>query len=166
MAPRNLKLINDRVGKSLDLIRSLGRDRVLVGIPAENALRKPEPGEPREVNNAMLGFIHENGSPARNIPARPFLVPGVRDARAAIAGQLGSASRATLAGKSTDADRTLHAVGLIAQNAVRKRIVNGPFEPLKPKTLAARRRKGRTGTKPLIDTGQLKNSITYVVRDE
>jgi hypothetical protein len=156
----------DRVGRTTALIRSLGKDRVLVGIPAENALRKPEPGEDPGVNNAMLGFVHENGSPAKNIPARPFLIPGVQDAREEIGKRLESSARATLSGKTTDADRTLNAVGLIAVNAVRKRIVDGPFTPLKPKTLAARRRKGRTGTKPLIDTGQLKGAITYVVRDQ
>jgi hypothetical protein len=31
-------------------------------------------------------------------------------------------------------------------------------------TLERRRAKGRTGTKPLIDTGQLRNAITYVLR--
>ena len=48
--------------------------RMLVGIPAEENAR----GE--EIGNAALGFIHENGSPARNIPPRPFLVPGMKDA--------------------------------------------------------------------------------------
>jgi hypothetical protein len=38
------------------------------------------------------------------------------------------------------------------------------FAPLAAATLAARRRKGRTGTKPLIDTGQLRRAITYVLR--
>jgi len=165
MAPRNLKVIVDRVGRTQKLIESLGGERVLVGIPAETAFREPEPGEPSQPNNAMLGFIHQFGSPARNIPARPFLPEGVRDAQDQIARVLESSARATLSGQQTDATQALHKVGLIAQEAVKKRIKSGPFVPLHPKTLAARRRKGRTGEKPLIDTAQLLNSVTYVVRD-
>ena len=163
--PRNMKMTMDRVGRTEDLIRSLGKDRVLVGVPAENALRKPEPGEKSEPNNALLGYVHEFGSPAKNIPARPFLIPGVRDAQAEIADQLEGAARATLAGRQAESNVVLNRVGLIAQNAVRAKITDGPFTPLKPGTLAARRRKGRTGTSPLIDSGQLRASITYVVDD-
>jgi hypothetical protein len=68
------------------------------------------------------------------------------------------------------------------QNAVRTKITDGPFAPLADSTLRARARRGRKGAvaelksraqgnapnnanaKPLIDTGQLRKSITYVVR--
>ena len=131
----NLRMTLDRVKAATASIRSLGGSRVLVGIPSETALRKPEPGEPPNVNNAMLGFIHQNGSPARNIPARPFLPEGVSDAQKEIADVLESAARATLAGRGSSTDTALHKVGLIAQAAVRKRITDGPFVPLAPKTL-------------------------------
>lgn len=166
MAPKNLKMTFDHAHRAIDLLRSLGRDRVLVGIPAETAFREPEPGEPPSpVNNAQLGFIHQFGSPAKNIPARPFLPEGVRDVQKPIAVALEDAARKTMAGKGASADQVLHKVGLIAQEGVKKRIKTGPFVSLHPQTLAARRRKGRKGTKPLIDTAQLLNSITYVVRD-
>lgn len=155
----------DRVNQATAKIRELGAGRVLVGIPAENALRKPEPGEPAKVNNALLGYIHQNGSPAKNIPARPFLPEGVRNAQEEIADVLESDIRKTLSGRGGSSDQTLNKVGLIAQAAVRKKITDGPFVPLAPKTLAKRRKKGRTGTKPLIDTAQLRTSINYVVRD-
>jgi hypothetical protein len=48
---------------------------------------------------------------------------------------------------------------LRAQAAVKNKVVTGPFEPNKPATIA---RKG--SDRPLIDTAQLLNSITYVVR--
>jgi hypothetical protein len=55
--------------------------------------------------------------------------------------------------------------GIIAQNSVKAAIRSGEgFAPLAPATLAARKRAGAKGTKPLIRTGQLLNSITYVVR--
>jgi len=47
---------------------------------------------------------------------------------------------------------------------VKAKISSGPFKKLADATLAARRRRGRTGTKPLQDTDQLLNSVTYVMR--
>jgi hypothetical protein len=58
----------------------------------------------------------------------------------------------------------LNAVGLLGQNAVRAQITDGQHAPLSERTLKARQARGRTGTKPLIDSGQLRNSITYVVK--
>lgn len=118
------------------------------------------------MNNATIGYIMENGSPAANIPERPHLIPGVQEAREDIADQLEGGARAILEGRETDANRVLHRVGLVAQNAVRRKIDEGPFDPLSPVTLSKRRKRGRTGTKPLIDTAQYRNAITYVVRDE
>ena len=55
--------------------------------------------------------------------------------------------------------------GLIAQNSVKATITAGEgFAPLAESTLAARKRRGVSRTKPLIDTGSLLNSITYVIR--
>ena len=56
------------------------------------------------------------------------------------------------------------------RDAIKAKITDGPFEPLKPSTIAARKskRKSRSNAdiKPLIDTGALRNSISYVIRDE
>ena len=63
-------------------------------------------------------------------------------------------------------DKGLNAAGLIAQASVKNRIRNGVgFAPLSEKTLAQRKAQGKSGTKPLIRTGQLLNSITYVVKE-
>jgi hypothetical protein len=117
-----------------------------------------------DANNALLGYVHEYGSPAQNIPARPFLHPGINNARAGIERHMKKAAQLALLGKSDEVTGELEKVGLIAMVSVQRKINAGPFEPLKPATLAARRRRGRTGTKPLIDTTQLERSITYVVR--
>jgi hypothetical protein len=50
-------------------------------------------------------------------------------------------------------------MGLAAENAVKRKILTGKFAPLKPATI---KRKGHS--KPLIDTGQLYDSITSQVR--
>lgn len=156
-----MKVTKDNVDNILESIKAMATKRVLVGVPSEEAPRRGEP-----VNNATLAYIHENGSPARNIPARPFLKPGVEGAKYKLLSTLRAYAKRTIDGEAT-IEQALDAAGLVAQSAVKFRIRSGEgFAPLKPGTLAARRRKGARGTKPLIRTGQLLNSITYVVRDK
>ena len=153
----------DNLSRVVRGIASLAAQRVLVGIPSTEAPRtNDEINNP--MNNATIGYIMENGSPVNNVPARPFLVPGVRDARLAIVRRLADASRAALDGSDRRVDQNLNAAGLTAQASVRNKITDGPFLPLAPRTLAQRRARGRTGERPLIDTGQLRNSINYVIR--
>lgn len=147
--------------KALD---GLLKREVLVGIPSSNAARDPEPGETTAATNALIGYVMEYGSPAKNIPARPFLHPGIANAKDDIAKHFKKAAQLALTGKADEIGQELEKIGLIAQVSVQKKITDGPFEPLKPATLAARVRRGRTGTTPLIDTGQLRRAITYVVR--
>lgn len=140
------------------------KKEVLVGIPASNAARDPEPGETTAATNALIGYIMEYGSPAQNIPARPFLHPGIANAKDDISAHMKKAAQFALSGKNDKIEQELEKVGLIAQVSVQKKITEGPFEPLKPSTLAARRARGRTGTTPLLDTGQLRRAISYVIR--
>lgn len=118
---------------------------------------------PAQITNAALAYIHDNGSPIRGIPAREFLRPGIVSVKDRIADRLEKVGKAALAGNTTAAEEQLHAAGLIAVSGVRNKITMGPFVPLRPATLAARKRKGFRGTKPLIVTGQLRNSCSYVL---
>lgn len=153
-------VINDKMPALLKAMGALVKSEVLVGVPAESTERSD--GEP--INNATLGYIHETGAPAAGIPARPFLVPGVAAVEDAVAEQLGKGAKAALAGDTVAIDQRLHAAGLVAETSV-KNTINAGVEPaLADSTIAARARRGRTGTVPLIDTGKLRNSITHVVR--
>lgn len=156
-----IKITKDNVSKTVAAINQLVKKDVLVGIPDDAPQRAS--GEP---SNAQLGYIHEYGSPAANIPPRPFLIPGVADAQAQITEVLGKGGKAALEGDAAAAMRALTAAGLIAQDAVRAKITNGPFTPLAASTLAARAAKGFAGTKPLIETGKMRMAVTYVIRDK
>ena len=149
----------DRTAEVLRAMRDLTDRIVLVGIPSSRAGRKDVP-----MNNAAIGYVQEHGSPAQNIPARPFLVPGVQDARAAALARLEAAARRAMAGDAAGMDQQMHAAGLIAQNAVRAKISSNIPPPLSSRTLAARAARGVTRTNTLIDTGQLRAAITYVLR--
>lgn len=162
---RGVTIKTDITDQVLKALRSLTRNQCLIGVPAANADRDPEPGEPKQsASNALIGYIMETGSPAQNIPARPFLVPGVESVEPEIARRYQAGALAVLDGRATDLDPTHSAVGLIAVAAVQAKIADGPFVPLAPRTLAARQAKGRTGEKPLIDTGQLRRAQNFVIR--
>lgn len=117
-----------------------------------------------QVNNAELLFIHTNGSPARHIPARPVLQPAVMAAgnREAIANQLALATKANLEGKPEEAQKRMQKTGMAGQNAARNWFTDprNNWPPDAPATVAA-----KGSDRPLIDTGALRASIVYVVKD-
>ena len=171
----------DRVPDVLKAIRDLTNKRVMVGVPAESAERADS-----EVTNALIGYVLETGAPERNLPARPFLVPGVENCQETVAARLKKAGVSALSGNSGDVTTQLNACGLIAVSSVKDKMDTGPFTPLADSTLrnrvsrgggaqvgaaeelASRKAGNPPGTdlaQPLIDTGNLQNSITYVIRD-
>lgn len=161
--------------KVVAALRKLAAMQVMVGIPAT---RGPRAGTP--ITNATLGYIHEFGAPSVNIPPRPFLRPGVKNAQTEIAKRLLSAGRAAVDGNEAAMRVQLEAAGMAASNSVKRKITDGPFVPLSPYTIqkrmakiaaakgkpltAAERAQGFKDIRPLIDTGQLRAAITYVVR--
>lgn len=152
-----MQMITDALPDLLRRLAAVAQRDVLVGVPA---------GEARDdgPSNAEIGYQNEFGSPANNIPARPHLLPGVAAVQDKVAAKLTRAADAAATGRPSDAERHLHAAGLLAQNSVRRTLATTAYRPLSERTLAERRARGRTGTKPLIDTGQYRRSITYVVR--
>lgn len=154
----------DRLADVLKSIHGLVAKEVLIGIPESEDARNQREADGSPLGNAAIGYIQETGSPANNLPARPFLVPGVEAALPAATAKLKAGAAKALDGQSDAGDKAMHAAGLIAQNSVRATINAGVSPPLASSTLAGRRRRGRTGTVPLIDTGQLRNSTTYVIR--
>jgi hypothetical protein len=180
----------DRLDDLLKALKEFTRERVLVGIAADTAQRQD--GGP--INNATIGLIMEKGSPAANIPARPWLVPGIMSARKAV---LMTYLQATRRAFRTFNPQPIHGaherVGAIARDAVKKYIKSAAFTPLAASTVAARfrqrrarrRRKSETqylgavaggmapgvaealyGIQPLINTGTFLNSVTYAVREK
>lgn len=156
----SIKTIVDRTKGFTDSIHLLATKQVMVGVPAEKGTRS----ESGSINNAALAYIHDNGAPEAGIPPRPFMRPGIEAKKDEIAKRLRETAEAALDGRPEIVDRKLNAVGLIGQAAIRAKINEGPPPPLAAPTIAARQSRGRTGTKPLIDTGQLRNAINYVLR--
>ena len=164
MLKSGVTISKDETASLLKAIKALTSKQVLVGVPDSTAEREPVEGESPGLSNAAIGYIQEKGAPEANIPARPFLEPGVAGAKDQIAARFKSGAKSALTGDLEAVDATLNAVGLMGQNAARAKITDGPFAPLKPSTLANRKRRGRSGERPLIDTSQLRRALTYVIR--
>ena len=157
----------DDTAKVLASIRAMSREKVLVGVPAPNARRRNEDGKYLDpIDNAALGYVHENGSPRAHIPPRPFLIPGVRYAAPKFLPVLRAAAQEGFRdGNAVHVG--LARAGLVAVSTVKQYLkslaLNGAAQ-LAESTLKARKRQGFQGESPLIRTGQLLNSLTFVVR--
>lgn len=176
MSKSGVKVIKDKVLNMSKAMRALTMQSVLVGIPSEDG-RNDEDGD---LTNAEIGYVHEKGSPARNIPERPFLIPGIRAVQPKIVEQLRAAGKAALDGKVAGVNGCLERAGIIAQKSVRAQFVDNDWPELAEKTLnrrpvlardedgkptkygKSRKEKGRIN--PLIDSQQLRKAVTYVVK--
>lgn len=172
-------------------LKALAKKEVLVGIPAENSTREHS----SEINNAELLYIqshgvrsasmrkemqgnldsgmkyskaHElylqsHGSPMYHVPPRPVLEPAIASQKDAIGKLIGAASKSALEGKPSQCEANLNKAGMVAVSAARGWFEN-PANGWPPNTPYTIKKKG--SSQPLIDTGEMRKAITYVVRDK
>lgn len=166
-------------------LQLLAQTEVLVGFPEENADRKEDEDSKEPITNAALGYIHDNGAPDQNIPARPFMGPGIEAAKDKLADKLGQVMKAVLKGGGPDVvERGQHQVGFIAANSIKRAINEGIPPPLAESTLKSRvrRKSAMKGAlqeldrrwddqapsvefaKPLVETAQMRNAVNYAIR--
>src|SRR5246127_1204861 len=108
-----VKITIDKLGDVIKAISQLAGKDVLVGIPDSAPERTDTP-----ITNAQIGYIQETGSPANNLPARPFLIPGVAEVQGQCAERLKKGATAALSGNLGGATAQLTAAGLIAERSV------------------------------------------------
>lgn len=174
----------DNVAKFLQGVEVLAKAEVLVGVPADKTSRKETGG----ITNAELAYIHDKGAPEANIPARPFMEPGIAAVRDEVTKLLVEAGNSVFKGAPAVL-AYFTKVGIIATRSIKNQISAGIPPPLAPSTIAARIRriKGKkrkqaiadaraAGTPdsrqsgaegiftPLKVTNQLFNAITYIIR--
>lgn len=155
----NVTKTTDNFADVAKAINLLATTRVMAGVPSTKTARSDEP-----INNATLMYLHENGVPEKNIPARPVVHPAIASIQIDLKARFEQIGNYAMDGKTAAVEKGFNAVGLMAQNAMQERIVTGPFVPLKPATIAARKRAGFQGEKPLNRSGRLKAALTYVIR--
>lgn len=183
----------DHLASIADSLRKLANQMVLVGIPEEKSIRK-EPGltnaqlafmhergfrtlkwdvydafmkkrggvfKSKKQMDAILGYLYANGDPYFDVPARPFLEPAIEANLEMLKGWQEKAIKAAFEGRDTQVP--LNQIGIKASQAV-KNWFTDPRNEWPPNSKFTIALKG--SSKPLIDTGQLRNSITYVIRDK
>lgn len=180
--------IFDGVPELLKALDELKNNEVLVGIPADKSSRKKEiirnsellyihtHGIRRKVmrqemqaemdsgspySEAYQLYIQEHGSPLWASPPRPVLEPAIEHRKDWIAEQLAKAAQAALDGDVKGVQDGLHKAGQVAENAARDWFTNpsNGWPPNSPETVGL-----KGSDKPLIDTGELRKSITHVLR--
>lgn len=134
-----------------------GQYSIKVGIMGSKAARK---NGDTEKTNAEIGFINEFGSPRRHIPARSFL-------RMPLTLYLGeylknkksfSDEAIDLAIKSGQLLQLAEKIGLTAEEVVQEAFATRGFGQWVPNAPYTVEQKGSDS--PLIDTGELRRSIT------
>lgn len=175
----------NEIKKSLD---ALSKKQVLIGIP-EGSERPEDKGQP--ITNAQLLYVHthgvrkksmreemnprvesgempyskayelflqSHGSPLWQSPPRPVLEPAIEYHQDEVAAQLRRVLDAVLDGQ--DPEPELHKAGMMGQNFARDWFTNpaNGWAPNSPRTIE---KKG--SDKPLINTGELRKEITYVI---
>lgn len=110
-----------------------------------------------DITIAKIAAFHEFGT--SRVPERSFLRSTMDEKASEIASLTRKLNASIVDGKQDQAG-ALGVLGAFIANLFRKKINSGLKPPLKPATI---RRKG--SSKPLIDTGQLINSIDYEVEE-
>lgn len=149
--------VDDQLKAIKEAVKELKKHDVLVGIPQEKASREGS----GKVTNAELLFIHTNGSPAKGIPARPVLQPAIENDKERVGEMLGKAIDAATSGKKEEIVPALEKAGQYGENICKAWFTNeaNGWEPNSEET-----KKRKKSSRPLIDTGQMRKSITHVIR--
>ena len=108
----------------------------------------------------QIGMIHEFGVPEKNIPRRSFIRVPIENNIKEIT-KLIENNHKLVSENAMSAKVALDRIGIKAQNTIKESFRNNDWKPLKRATV---KRKG--SSRPLIDTGQLIGSISYIVEKE
>lgn len=139
-----------------DLVKSvteLASTQVKVGITSEK-----NKAVGANFNLAGKAAVHEFGSPSQGIPERSYLRATMTEKSQEIADNMINRIYSYIeAGRIID-DNYFRIIGNDVSNLVKQKIVSGNFTPLKASTI---KRKG--SSKPLIDTDELRGSISYEI---
>ena len=123
-----------------------GPKKVKVGLPAGEA-----------DSDVIERAIFNHWGTSRGIPERPFLASAMRDNRNKYRDGMKTSAKKLLLGQ-TSLQTVLSKLGIMAQGDIQESITSWTTPPNAPSTIE---QKGSSS--PLIDTGEMRASITYLV---
>lgn len=129
--------------------------------PLEGATRVKVGFPEGEVGDDILErAVYNHYGTSRGIPSRPFLLNAVRANQAKYKRFLQSQAKKVLSGETSQL-RVLDQLGVMAEGDVKKEITRLRTPPNAPSTI-----KQKGSSNPLIDTGEMRASVTYVVDED
>ncbi|MBX4266542.1 hypothetical protein [Clostridium estertheticum] len=184
----DISIGQDLTANILKSLKNLEKKNVCVGIPQkDNTQRQEEPIKNAELlfihtngirdtkmiramqhdldsgtpySKAHEMYIHANGSPLWHSPPRPVIEPAIENDKTVIASILKEALIAELDGNSVVSKQKLNEAGLEGQAASQDWFTNPDNKWAKNSPGTIKRKKSDM---PLIDTGELRKSITYII---
>lgn len=147
-------------GKEFEkMLDDFKRLEVRVGIQQGKKARKRKKGKMAKTNVDLVDVAMFNELGTAHMPSRPFLRNSVDAHKTEINDFL--QSMAKMVSRGTSAEKVLKKIGVFQKGLIQEEIVSGNFEKNKDSTI--RRKKSDT---PLIDTGRMRQSINYVIREK
>lgn len=128
-------------------VKKLGRSSTNVGLFGS--------GGSASVNLAERAAVHEYGTRNGNIPSRPFMRSAFDKNRKSLIKKINSLYGKVIK-KECSAKKLLKITGEWFTGKVKQEITIGNFKRLKSQTI-----KRKKSSKPLIDTGNLRSSVTH-----
>lgn len=132
-------------------MEKLRSKRVFVGFQAGKVT------DDRGVDMAQIAMFNELGT--SDIPARPFLRKTMEDNEDDIRAFCGERMQEIAAGGT--AEDALKKLGVYGKSLVQAKIKDGVWKPNAPSTI-----KKKKSDKPLIDTGKMRQSVNYVIKEK
>ena len=156
---------NEKMNRRLECLRYLATHTVEVGLTSTASER----------SKALLA-IHEHGAPAMRIPARPVVKPALAQAsvREEMAAAMEKACAAANEGDMDGVKAAMEEAGQAGVDGIRAYIDRGIPPPNAPVTVSGGwirnpvsgkpvKVKGKAGSTPLVDTGQLYNDFDWEI---
>ena len=165
MITLNITEATEKLRNRLQCLQYLATHTVEVGLTSSASAR-----------SRTLLAIHEHGAPAMHIPARPVMKPALaqESTRAEMSAAMLSACTAANSGDLSAITSALEDVGKAGVDGIHDYIDKGIPPPNSPITLSGgwmrnpvsgkpMKVKGKSGTTPLVDTGQLYNDFDWEI---
>jgi len=133
---------------------------VKVGVQAGSKLKPSAKGSKpkKQADMVLIASVNEFGAPSKNIPARSFLRSTIKENEDRFARITAKEWAKVLAGRST-IRKGLDRIGQDAENKIKRKVITLQKPGLKLATILKKKSKN-----PLVDTGQLVQSIRYVIQ--
>lgn len=149
-------MITARVERKGDARQILDRIRESVSGPSAVKVGFPEG---RAAGGVIERAVFNEFGTSRGVPERPFFRNAMADNKTKYRAMTRAEARRILAGEATMAS-ALGDLGIMAQGDIQQSIVSLRTPPNAPATIA---RKGSSN--PLIDTGEMRQAVTYLIEE-